>query len=185
MEKGFGIDDVARVEYILKIIQNFEPTGIASRNLKECLLSQVQTRCNGSGKLVKSIIENHLEELGKRKFQDIAKKLGSTMESVKDAARLIALFEPRPARNPRPFHSSLYIKPDIFITKDESEQYHVHINNEGNPPLRVNTHYQKMLNEQKLSTEEKVFIREKMKNALYFIKSVEQRGNTIDRKSVV
>jgi len=179
--KAAGIDDILRVEYILKIIQNFEPIGIASRNLRECLLFQVHFRCNGNTKLVIPIIENHLEELGRRKFLEIARKLGTSVDAIKEAAQLISRFEPKPARNCRPIKANLYIKPDVFITKDENDQYHIQINQEGNPPLRVNAYYQRLLQRKNLSDEERSFIREKLKNALYFIKSVGQRGQTIVR----
>ena len=179
--KGTGIEDILRVEYILKIIQNFEPVGIASRNLKECLLSQVHLRYNGNSVLITNIIENHLEELGRKKFLKIARKSGTSVDAVREAARFISLLEPRPARNYRPIKVNLYIKPDIFITKDENEQYHVRINQDGNRPLRINASYQRLLQKKNLNNEERSFIREKLKNALYFIKSVEQRGQTIVR----
>jgi len=179
--EAVGIDDVLLVEYILKIIQNFEPIGIASRNLRECLLFQVHFRCNGNGKLVTAIIENHLEKLGRRKFQEIARKLGTSVDTVKEAAQCISLLEPKPARNHRPIKANIYIKPDVFITKDENDQYHIRINRDGNPPLRINAYYQKLLHRKNLSDEERSFIREKLKNALYFIKSVGQRGQTIVR----
>jgi len=176
-----GIDDIVRVEYTLEIIQNFEPVGIASRNLKECLLSQIHFRCNGNSDLVTPMIENHLEELGRKKFREISKKLGVPIDDVKEAARIISLFEPKPARNYRPIKTNIYIKPDVFIVKDENDQYHIRINQDGNPPLRINAYYQKLLQRKNLRNEEISFIREKLKGALYFIKSVEQRGNTIVR----
>ncbi len=178
-----GIDDLVRIRYILTIVQNFEPVGIASRDLKECLLSQVKLRCNGNSELVQKIVENHIDELGRKKFHEIAKKCGVHVETVKKAARLIALFEPRPARNYRPIKTSLYIKPDIFVKKDEDGQYRVEVNTDGIPPLRVNGHYQRMLRENNLGEKEKEFIREKLKNALFYIKSIEQRGTTITRIS--
>ncbi|OGX34565.1 MAG: RNA polymerase sigma-54 factor [Omnitrophica WOR_2 bacterium RIFCSPHIGHO2_02_FULL_52_10] len=176
-----GTDDLVRVEYILKIIQNLEPAGIASRSLKECLLSQVKARCNGNSGLIRKIIEGHLDALGRKKYQDIARNSGASLDAVKEAAKAIAAFEPKPARNYRPIKASLYIKPDMFITKDDEGDFHILINNDGVPPLRVNAHYQKMLLKENLNREEKNFIREKLKNALYFMKSIEQRGRTIER----
>lgn len=179
INRALGVHDLLRVEYILKIIQNFEPLGIASRTLEECLLAQVHARCNGNRRLIENIIENHLEDLGRKKFKEIAKKLGVMPEAVKDASKAISLFEPKPARNYSPIAANLYIKPDIFITKDEQDQYHIKVNREGNLPLRINTRYQKMLEDKNLSKEEKAFIREKLQNALLFIKSINQRGRTI------
>jgi len=176
-----GIDDLVRVEYILKIIQNFEPIGIASRNLRECLLFQVKFRCNGRSKLVQTIIEDCLEELGHKRFQKIARRLGVSLDAVKEAARFISRFEPKPARNHRPIPANLYVKPDIFIKMDENKQYHIQINKDGIPPLRVSPKYRQMLRQNNLTDDEKQFIREKLKNALYFIKSIAQRGTTIQK----
>ena len=178
-----GIDDLLRVNYILTIVQNFEPVGIASRDLKECLLAQIKLGCNGSSEVVQKIVEGYLEELGRKKFQEIARKISVHLETVKKAARLIALFEPRPARNYRPIKTNLYIKPDILIKKDENNEYHIEINKDGIPPLRVNSQYHRMLRENNLGPKEREFIREKLKNALFFIKSIEQRGSTITRIS--
>jgi RNA polymerase sigma-54 factor len=130
---------------------------------------------------VATIIEGHLEDLGRRKFDDIARKSGSTVDAVKEAARLISLLEPKPARNYRPIKANIYIKPDVFITKDENDQYQVRINQDGNPPLRINAHYQQLLQNKNLSDGERSFIREKLNNALFFIKSIGQRGQTIVR----
>lgn len=179
--QALGPVDAIRVQYILKIIQNFEPAGIASRNLRECLLAQVYMRCNGKSELVRTIIEHHLDELGHRKFQDIARKTKASLDEVKEAAQKIASFEPKPARNYRPIKTNLYIKPDIYIVKDDDDQYHVRVNSESNPPLRINLHYQRMLAQKNLKQDEKLFIRERLKNALQFIKSIEQRGQTIVR----
>lgn len=176
-----GTGDIVLVEYILKIIQHFEPAGIASRNLRECLLFQAKRNGTGIDKLAYKIIENHLEELGGKKFSGIAKKLGVSPHAVKKAARLIALLEPKPARNHRPLQANLYVKADVSVTKDENGLYHIHMNREGAIPLRINSHYQKMLSRPDLKDEEKNFIREKLKNAVLFIKSIEQRGRTIRR----
>jgi len=179
--QSIGTHDLVRIEYILRVVQNFEPIGIASRSLKECLLSQVSLRCNGNGKLIVKIIEEYLNELGRKKYQSIARKLGITLEAVKEAARHISLFEPKPARNYHPIQANLYVKPDIFIIKDEEGKYLIRINKDGIPPLRINAQYQRMLHQNNLNAETKHFIREKIKNALYFIKSIEQRGSTIQR----
>ena len=101
------------------------------------------------------IIKNHLEELGRKKLQSIARKLRVSLDVIKKAARFIALFEPKPARNYRPIKTNTYVKPDIFITKDENKQYSIRINKAGIPPLRVNAQYQRMLHQNNLNDKEK------------------------------
>jgi len=177
--QNIGIDNVVYVEYILRIIQNFDPIGIGARDLKECLLLQVKSRCNGNSHLIYKIINHHLKNLSRHKHQDIARKLKVQVDEVKEAARIITLFEPRPARNYRPIQTNLYIKPDIYVIQDENQQFKTIINKDGIPPLRINLQYQKMLEQGHLKEEDRNFIREKLKNALYFIKSIEQRGQTV------
>jgi len=172
-------EDISQVERTLKKIQLFEPLGIASRSLKECLLAQVIFRCNGNADLVYQIIEGYLESLARKRFTDIARKLHVNLEDVKEAATTIGTFEPKPARNFRPLKSNLYVTPDIFITTDENDEFKIHINNEGIPRLRVNPVYKKYLKNPSLTADDKLFIREKIKNAMHFIRSIEQRGNTV------
>ncbi len=177
--KNAGVDDKELVEHILKVIQDFAPKGIASRDLKECLLIQAKNRVNGQNDLVDRIIAECLPELGQKKYSEIAKKLGSLVEEVKNAVKIISSLDPRPARNFRPIGANIYIKPDIFITKDPDHGYQIHVNQEGIHSLRINPLYQRLLQQNNLREHEKEFIREKLKNAIQFIKSVEQRGQTL------
>lgn len=177
--RDLGLPNAADVEEILFIIQNFEPAGIAARDLKECLLAQVNHRLNGSGALAAKIISRHLEDLGLKKFQDIAKQLGISADDVKSVAQRIALLEPKPARSHRPARENVYVTPDITITRNNPDELTVIVHKERTPQLRVNLVYQKMLNDPNRTPEEKDFITQKIKNALTFMKSVEQRHSTL------
>jgi len=179
--EALNISDPNIVEEVLKVIHSFEPLGIAARNLEECLLTQAQQNFNGNGELAKRIITGHLEDLGGKKYSQIARQLSVSLDEIKKAAQLIASLEPRPARNHRSLRSNTYIKPDVQIIKDENNGHQIYINQDGIPHLRVNPVYKKMLNQKNLTPEEKNFIREKMKNAIHFIQSIEQRGQTIRR----
>ena len=174
-----SIDNIEKVHKVLLLIQTFDPLGIASRNLKECLLAQVNYHFNGHTELAIGIISNHLDDLGRKKFTDIAKKLKISIDKVKDVAKSISYLEPKPARKYQPFNSNIYIKPDIIITKDENYEFHVHISNENIPHLRISATYQKILKQPNRTKEETEFIREKIKNALLFMKSIEQRHQTL------
>jgi RNA polymerase sigma-54 factor len=177
--RDLGLPDAADAEEVLFIIQNFEPAGIAARDLKECLLAQVYHRLNGSGALAARIINGHLEDLGRKKFQDIARQLNVPVDEVKSAARRIALLEPKPARNHRPARESVYVTPDITITKSDAGELTVIVHKERVPQLRVNLVYQRMLSDPDRTPEEKDFIAQKIKNALEFMKSIEQRHSTL------
>ena len=168
-----------KVEKVLKKIQNFEPIGIASRNLKECLLLQTHYRFTHKNEIIPQIIENYLDEIAHKKFTDIAKKLKAPLEQVRQAAKLIASLEPKPARKFRPIDTNIYIKPDVFVIKLPDESHKIIINNERVPSLRISSLYQKMLQQPKRTKEEIDFIRDKIKKALMFIRSIEQRHQTI------
>jgi len=174
-----GLENAQPVEMVLHMIQNFEPLGIAARNLKECLLIQAHFRFNGQSETIKKIINHHLDELGKKKYVEIARQLNVTPEKIKEYSKAIAQLEPIPARKYRPLISNLYVRPDITISKNEEDEYTVMINNEYIPRLRISPVYQRMLEDPKRSLEEKEYIREKIKNALFFMKSITQRNQTI------
>lgn len=175
-----NVDDLEFVENVLVKIQLFEPWGIASRDLKECLLNQLRHKSfNGHSELIKKIIEDHLDFLGRRKFTEISKALKITEEKVRELAQLISTLEPKPARQYRPIDSNIYVKPDIIITKDQDDAYHLAVSQDSIPPLRVSAVYQKILKQGQCKPEELEFIKEKIKNALLFIKSIEQRHQTL------
>ena len=177
--ENLGIGDLSLIEEVLGIIQNFDPLGIASRDLKECLVIQMKAKYNGSSHLGCQIIEQHLEDLGLRKYQRIAKNLGITTIEAEKTAKMIASLDPKPARNYRPIAEEIYIKPDVTIQKSRQNEYEIQINRVGVPYIRVNSYYKNLLNQPNLTDEERNFIREKVKNAQNFIKSLEQRGQTL------
>ncbi len=178
--RWLDLEDTYPVEMILTIIQSFEPLGIASRNLQECLLTQIKQNFNGHCELAQKIVRHHLDELGRKKYQDIARKLKVGLDEVRAIARAIATLEPKPSRKYlKNDEQNIYVKPDITIIKDENDQLKVSINNENIPCLRVSQTYQKILKQPNRSKEETEFIREKIKNALLFMKSIEQRKQTL------
>lgn len=179
--RNLRLDSVEPVEDVLKMIQGFDPIGIASRNLRECLLAQINGQFNGHADLAGSIISEYLDELGRRKYQDIARKLKISLDSVKEIAKSISHLEPKPARKYQPFNSNIYVKPDIMINKDKEDGFQVQVNNENVPALRISATYEKILKQPNRSAEETDFIREKIKNALLFIRSIEQRRDTLKK----
>jgi len=173
------IDSPETVERVLFLIQNMEPVGIAARNLKECLILQSASKYPEHLALLEGIISDHLENLSRKKYRQIARDLKASEDDVKKAAELISNLDPRPARNFRPLQANLYVRPDIRIEKNEDDKFSIHLNNEWTPKLRISQTYLKILRDSKLKDEERQFIREKMKNAINFMRSVEQRGHTL------
>ncbi|MEZ4600452.1 MAG: RNA polymerase factor sigma-54 [Syntrophotaleaceae bacterium] len=173
------------VEKALKIVQDFDPAGIACRTLQECLLKQVE-QLGMQGSLVEIILQEHIPDLENRRYQAIAKALDVSLDEVLGAARIISGLEPRPGR---PFSQEEihYITPDIFVYKI-GEEYVVVLNDEGLPNLRINSFYRNALSsESKVDEKAGEYIQEKLRGAVWLIKSIHQRQRTIFRvtKSIV
>ncbi len=176
--------DVDLVETILPCIQEFDPVGIAARNLQECLL--IQARALGmAGSVVEAILCHHLKELESRNYRQIAKALRCDLDEVVTAARLIAGLDPRPGL----VYSSEethYISPDIFVHK-VGDDYVVMLNDEGLPSLRLSPHYLEARAGGGLDAKTGEYVSDKMRAAQWLIKSIQQRQRTIFRvaKSIV
>lgn len=173
------------VEKVLAFVQEFDPVGVGSRNLQECLLKQVR-QLGMEGSLVESILQNHLGDLESRKYPAIAKALEASLDDVLGAAKIISGLDPRPGR---PFGQEdiHYITPDIFVYKI-SDEYVVVLNDEGLPNLRINSFYRNALaGTAEVDQKAGEYIQEKMRGAMWLIKSIHQRQRTIYKvtKSIV
>lgn len=176
-KKNVSVEDV---EKVLKVIRYFDPVGIASRDLKECLLTQIDVY-PPQFTFVREIIENHLADLSKKNFKKIAKELDITPLDVENAFNFINTLNPKPGSG---YEFSEYenqvVEPDVFVVK-EGNEYIVSLNYEGVPYLKINKKYEMLLKNKNLDEKTKNFIKDKIKSAYWFIKSVHQRGNTIQR----
>ena len=173
------------VEKVLAEIQTFDPPGVAARSLQECLLLQVRQLEMG-GSLVETILSDYVGELENRKFQAIAKGLGTSLDEVLAAAKVISQLDPKPGM---PFGQDdiHYITPDIFVYKI-SDEYVVVLNDEGLPNLRINAFYRNALSgAANVDAKAGEYIQEKMRGAVWLIKSIHQRQRTIYKvtKSIV
>ncbi len=168
---------VEKVEEALRIIQDLDPPGIGARDLKECLL--IQIRLLGlQGTLVEKIVQNNLKELEKKNYNAIVKQYNATMEDVMIAVNIINELDPKPARN-FVSHETNYIIPDVFVEKTD-EGFKITLNEEGIPRIRLNNYYRRLLSNQKdLTKEEKKFLTEKLRSAMWLLKSLDQRNRTI------
>jgi len=169
----------ADVERVLKVVQDFDPAGVAARNLKECLLIQVGQLDLG-GSTVARILEEHLEDLERRRYPQIARALKISPEEVYDAAKVIEALEPKPGR-PFTATQNFTITPDVYVVPVDGE-YKVLLNEEGLPRLRISPYYKKMLaNRETAPAEAREYLDSKLRSALWMIKSIEQRNRTIVR----
>jgi RNA polymerase sigma-54 factor len=177
--------DEAAVEQVLKKIQEFDPVGVAARSLQECLLIQVEFH-QLNNPLLQPLIQHHLKHLENRNYAAIAKEVKVSIEDVVQAAELIAQLDPKPGRSFDTMETR-YVSPDIFVYK-MGDDYEVTLNEDGLPKLRINAYYRDALSGQThISEETKNYIQNRLKSALWFIKSIHQRQKTIYRvaKSIV
>ncbi|MEE8558356.1 MAG: RNA polymerase factor sigma-54, partial [Myxococcota bacterium] len=171
--------DLAAVEALLQRLQLFDPLGVGSRSLSECLL--VQARVAGiEDPLVLTVLRDHLDRLQKKDFRGIARIEDVSVQDVARAARVVAQFEPRPGRE-FSGEDPIYITPDIFIHKIAGD-FHVVLNEDGLPKLRVSSAYREVLTRRgSESKEAREYVREKLRSAVWLIKSIHQRQRTIVR----
>ncbi|RPJ02108.1 MAG: RNA polymerase sigma-54 factor [Deltaproteobacteria bacterium] len=176
---------VEAIEKVLGKVQQFDPMGVGARDLRECLLIQLQgmTERNPVAEL---IVAEHLALLKNRNYGALAKRLGVTLEKVNEAAFTISKLEPKPGRA---FggETAQEIIPDVYIYKIEGE-YVVYLNDDEIPRLRVNNLYRSILtNARQVVDEDRKYIQEKLRSALWLIRSIHQRQRTIYKvaKSIV
>ena len=165
-------------EAVLKKIQAFDPVGVACRSLKECLLVQIGFLKSGR-ELLEKMVKSHLVDLEKKRYQVIANSLGVGIEDVVEAAKVISQLEPKPGR---PFidREPQYITPDIHVFKT-ADGYSITLNGEGLPKLRISSFYLQSMYNGSSSAPVKEYIRNKMRSAIWLIKSIYQRERTIKR----
>ena len=165
------------VERALQMIRQYDPPGVACYNLQECLLLQLE-RLELGESLAATILRDHIDDLEGRKYTVIAKALKRPLEEVLAASKLISNLDPRPGRAYNQ-EEIQYITPDIFVRK-VGDEYVVMLNDEGLPNLRINSFYRNALaNSDSVDKQAGEYIQEKMRSAVWLIKSIHQRQRTI------
>ncbi len=175
---------VEKVEEVLKKIQEFDPVGVAARDLRECLLIQLN-HLGIDAPLVRELVLNYLHQVELHNYKQIAKATGRNPKEVVEAIEVIKSLDPRPGRA----YSSeniQYIEPDIYVFK-VGDEYVVTLNEEDMPDLKINPYYKDIVKNGHIDSKDKEFIQEKLKSAQWLIKSIDQRKKTIYKvtKSIV
>lgn len=164
------------LEAVLEVIQLFDPVGVGARDLRECLLVQAK-HFYPRDDVVHGIISDHLENLEKRNVQAVLKALDIDLVDLGTAAQIINNLEPRPGRG-FAGDNTHYIVPDVYVHK-MGDEYMVVLNEDGMPKLRISNFYENRIKAKKASGSEKDFIQDKFKSAVWLIRSIHQRQNTI------
>ena len=168
------------VEYVLGIIQHFNPNGVGARSLQECLLIQLDI-LGESENLCSRIVKHDMPLLESKDLKKIARRQKQDLEQVIESYRLIMSLEPKPGREFIPNPSHHYIIPDVYIYQKDNE-YKVALNSAGMPRLRINNYYKDLSNTMEDDGSlTKDYILEKVKAGQWLLKSIEQRQKTIYR----
>jgi len=175
MDSSFTNEEV---EAALRFVQDFDPPGVASRDLRECLLRQLE-HIGSTGELEEAIVRDHLEKLQKQHYKELAEALGCTMEELGHSLEIIRHLDPRPGQRYN-VTASQYVVPDVYVVKIDDE-YQVLLNEEGLPRLRISPVYRRMVDRgsEEPSREARAYVREKLRSAFRLIKSLEERQRTI------
>jgi RNA polymerase sigma-54 factor len=165
-----------KIAEVLKVIQSFHPPGVGARDLRECLLLQLE-RADRKETLEYRIVDQFFDALGKRRLPEIGRGLGLDVDEVQQAVERISHLEPRPGRAFLPDNDQ-YILPEVFVQK-VAEEWTVTTNNEHLPHLRISNTYKDLMSQADSSAEVREYIREKIRAGKFLIKSLHQRQTTI------
>lgn len=169
---------VEQLEAALPWVQSLEPAGIAARDLRECLLLQLE-RLGRKESLEYVIVRDHLEALGRRRYQDIGAKLGIYWDEVQDAAENIAKLRPRPGTE-LASTAPEYVVPEVTVTRTD-DGYRVSLNDEPLPKLRISHTYKDLLTQAASNQEVRDYLRDKIRAGKFLIRCLDQREQTIKR----
>ncbi len=166
------------VEKARQIVMRLEPVGCGARDVKECLI--VQLEANGEGdSLATELVREHLEDLQPHRLHHLAKETGLDIHVLDKEINKIRILDPYPGRR----YSSeepIYVAPEVYIEKLDDE-YIVYFTDDGSPRLRISPTYQKMLGQGNTTKEEKDFIKDKVRSAVDLLRNIEHRRQTIYR----
>ena len=163
-------------EKMLGLIQGFYPPGVGACDLRECLLIQLQ-REGRENSLEYRIVSEHMEDLGKRRFPEIARRMDISVEEVQRATNRIARLNPRPGQVFAAAPQN-YVLPDVTVEKVDGD-YQVILNNEQIPHLRISNIYKDIIAQGNNGAEVKDYIRDKIRSGKFLIRSIHQRQQTI------
>ena len=167
---------VEELEGALQWVQTLHPVGVGARDLRECLLLQLD-RLGKANDLEAVIVRDHLQPLADKRYDVISTALQITPERIQQAAHLIATLDPHPGSRISA-EPNCYVLPDVFVQKD-GDSYVVILNDDQIPHLRISDSYKQLMGQVKQSAEVKDYIRQKIQAGKFVIKSIHQRQQTI------
>ena len=169
---------VEKVEETLGVVQSFDPIGVGSRDLRECLLLQIHAS-DLEGSLAEKLVQDHLELVQAKRFKELAEDLDCNLEGIAEALNVLRGLSPRPGQK----YSSqkpIYIQPDVYFHK-VGDSFQIVMNDDDLPRLRLSRVYRELLKRKNIGKDTRRFIRERFRSAVELLRSVDQREQTIYR----
>ncbi len=181
---AYPISDISRssgfspesLEEVLKKVQKFDPSGVGARDLRECILIQYEA-LGEEDPLLEEILASYFELFHHNNVKGIVKATGHSADTVKKVFEKIKSFDPKPGRNYSDEYTS-YIMPDVYVIKKE-EGFEILLNDDDLPELRLNRYYMELCRDKKTPGDTKRYIKSKLHQAEWFIKSIQQRQRTL------
>jgi RNA polymerase sigma-54 factor len=168
------------VEKARHLVMSLEPVGCGARDVRECLLVQVEVRGENE-RLAAQLIRDHLSDLQQHKLPHLSKQIGVDLETLAAELQFIRTLDPYPGRR-YTSEEPILISPEIYIEKlEENGEYIIYFADDGSPRLRINQTYQQMLSQGTTTKETRNFIKEKMRSAVDLLRNIEHRRQTIYR----
>ena len=172
-----GEHTLEEVQKALEVVQAFDPPGVAARDLRECLMIQLQV-IGEDDEVCTAIVSEHLHKLQNKQFKEIAKAIGRPLDETMEAIEIIKHLDPRPGQKYNRAAPRL-IEPDVFIVKVAGGQYTVVTNEDEVPQLRLSPTYRHMLERDSLNKDVKNYVKDCFKSAVQLLKNIEQRKHII------
>ena len=169
---------IDRVEQGLRLVQSFDPTGVAARDLQECLTLQLR-QLGLEGTPTERIVTEHLRLLQNHQIPELSRKMGLSIDELREHIEVIRHLDPKPGarynqRQPE------YVMPDVYIVKVD-DQYVAVLNDDGLPQLRISSSYKRLLDKDQADADTRTYVKERFNAARWLLKSVEQRQKTIQK----
>ena len=168
--------EMADLDRVLQTIQTFHPVGVCARDLRECLLIQLK-RIGKEGSLEWRVVSSYLDDLAKKRYPEIARRCGTTVDCIQRAANFIATLDPKPGQIFSADPNN-YVLPDVTVEK-VSGLWQVLLNGDQIPHLRISNTYKDLMAQTANKEDVRDYIRDKIRNGKFLIKSIHQRQQTI------
>ena len=176
--RAAGFENSADVESALSLVRSFDPPGVGAFDLPDCLMMQIRA-LGIENQLIEKVITEHWAEFLNRQFAQLSRTLGVGLSQLQAVVEIIKNLEPKPGRKYSD-ERTIYVEPDVAVRK-VGDEYVIQLNEDGLPKLRISAAYRRMLRggNGAIGEEAATYLRDKMRSAVWLIKSLDQRQRTI------